>query len=122
MSQMIEDLLAAGVGAEQIEQLVTQLGGLSMYMPRHYDPDRSAVCRELAEVAGEETARAMVQMYAGCRIIIPLGRSFMRDRLAARVRAMRQDGHSVPQIARALRMHVRQVQRLLHAERDQGAA
>lgn len=45
----------------------------------------------------------------------------MRDRLAARVRALRTAGHSVPQIARTLRLHVRQVQRLLSAQ-DQGAA
>lgn len=121
MSQVIEELLAAGVSAEQIERLVQQMGGLSIYLPRQYDPDRSAVCRELAEAAGEQAARALVQMYAGCRIIIPLGRSFMRDRLAARVRALRTAGHSVPQIARTLRLHVRQVQRLLSAQ-DQGAA
>ncbi|MCR6494809.1 helix-turn-helix domain-containing protein [Thermomonas sp. S9] len=113
MSQVIEDLLAAGVSADQVERLVRQMGGLSVYLPRQYDPDRSAVCRELAETAGDLAARTLVQLYAGCRIVIPMGRQFMRQRLAARIHALRAAGQSVPQIARALHVHVRQVQRLL---------
>ncbi|TCT25922.1 Mor transcription activator family protein [Thermomonas haemolytica] len=118
MSQVIRELLDAGVTAEQVERLVTEMGGLSVYLPRQYDPARSAVCRDLTEVAGEQAARTLVQHYAGCRIVIPLGQAFMRERLRARIARMRAAGHSVPQIARTLRVHVRQVQRLLRETQD----
>lgn len=121
MSQVIRELLDAGVTAEQVERLVTEMGGLSVYLPRKYDPSRSAICRELAEVVGELAARELVRIYAGCRIVIPLGREFMRQRMMARIVRMRADGYSVPQIARALRVHVRQVQRLLSASGQDAA-
>jgi DNA invertase Pin-like site-specific DNA recombinase len=66
-------------------------------------------------IAGAEAAAALAAAYGGERILIPIGARRRRSELARHVRELRAAGLNNCEIARRLGIHLRSVQRLMHA-------
>jgi ActR/RegA family two-component response regulator len=67
----------------------------------------------LVTLAGPAAAAALVRLYGGERIVVPLGAAWRRARVARRARELRAAGLNNCEIARRLGLHLRQVQRLV---------
>lgn len=119
MASNAEDLLPQGIkdlasviGLPDALRLMTQLGGLELYMPKSRN---SRVWDTLAEVIGEEAADRMVARYADTRLNIPRGVVAARAARNARLRAAYDGGTPVDTLALEYHLTVRHVREILNA-------
>ena len=107
MSQIVRELLDAGAPLEEVERLLQQWGGVPLYVPRSVDAQHP-----ISTIAGATVARVLSRLYAGERLVMPVGVALRREALRRQIHSLTEAGLSRTEVARRLGLHLRQVQRL----------
>lgn len=101
--------LRATIGEEATRLLIAHHGGGLLYVPK------TAYGHPLADLLGESAARALCERFGGERLVLPIGRQLAIERRNEAIRAGRQSGMSVPQLARRYGVSIRQAYNVLGA-------
>lgn len=102
---------AAGVGPAL--KLAAAFGGTELYIPEKMVPGH-----RIAEAVGREPAEILVEIFGTGVLLIPLGPTSMKNRTHDEIRRLRSEGRAYPDIARATGVHIRTVQRVCNAAKD----
>jgi Homeodomain-like domain len=103
-------------GADAALALALAYGGTEVYWPR---PESIGPDHDLAKCLGQDVAQLLARDLFVGRVIIPMGAGNQYARRHAAILALRSEGKSISQIARALGVTSRCVERRLAAARDQ---
>lgn len=113
--QRVADACGAGVALS----LANAYGGRELYVPQ---ADAIGEDHPLALTLGLAAARAVAEVLSAGKIVIPMGPTSSVRRRAAAMRAMRREGRTNAEQARALGLHVRTVEIRHQRDRERGLA
>jgi DNA-binding NarL/FixJ family response regulator len=102
-------------GQDAALALALAYGGTEIYWPK---PDSIGPDHDLAKVLGQDVAQLLARDLFMGRVMIPMGAGNQYARRHAAILALRSEGKSIAQIARALGVTSRCVERRLAAARD----
>lgn len=103
---MLEELIAL-IGESAVLELIARWGGREIYVPHCRPP------KKLEAAIGQEATAKLIQEYPGLHIWIPKGGYHRSTADRPTVRAMREDGCTIQQIADRFGVCKRRVYQLL---------
>jgi hypothetical protein len=96
------------IGYPATRKLIAAYRGQHVYFPETLEADH-----HLVETLGLEAAQVLCQEYSGLRLLIPMGRAFLRAERNLAIHAARAEGAKIPELVSRFDLSPRAIREIL---------